>query len=140
MRRTLLTLLVAMPAAVSGQATPARSQPLPPEVRREVVTRWNATGNTGVRATDRLELEAGRDVTGDVAVLRGPLIIGGHVTGNVLAVNADVTLRPTARIDGDVLIVGGQLDRSGGAHVGGGIRIYRQPLGFREEDGRIVAL
>jgi hypothetical protein len=124
----------------SGQVSQQSTQLLPRDVRHEVVTRWNASGGTGVHATDRLELEAGRDVTGDVAVLRGPLIIGGHVTGNVLAVNADVTLRPTARIDGDVLVVGGQLDRSGGARVGGGIRIYRQPLGFREEDGRIVAL
>jgi hypothetical protein len=139
MRRTLLTLLLATPAAASGQASPARSQPLPPEVRREVVTHWNAAGN-GVHARDRLELEAGRDVAGDVAVLRGPLVIGGHVTGNVLAVNSDVTLRPTARIDGDILIVGGQLDQQSGAHVSGSIRIYRQPLSFREEGERIVSL
>lgn len=139
MRRALLTLLLAIPAVAGGQASPA-TQSLPREVRREVVSRWNAPGGTGVRAADRLELDEGRDVIGDVSVLRGPLVIGGHVTGNVLAVNADVTLRGTARIDGSVLIVGGQLDRSASAHVGGSIRIYRQPLALREDGDHIVSL
>lgn len=140
MRRAILTLLLATPSAVAGGQASSTSQPPPREIRREVVARWNAPHTTGVRAAGRLELEAGRDVIGDVAVLRGPLVIGGHVTGSVLAVNADVTLRPTARIDGDVLIVGGQLERSGVARVDGGIRIYRQSLAFREEGDRIVAL
>jgi hypothetical protein len=140
MRWAIVTLLLAMPAAVAGgQAEPA-PQPLPREIRREVVARWNAPHATGVHASDRFELAAGRNVGGDVAVLRGPLVIAGHVTGNVLAVNADVALLPTARIDGDMLIVGGQLDRSGGARVDGSIRIYRQPLSLREDGERIVAL
>jgi len=141
MRWTLLTLLLATaPAAASGQVSPKTSQSLPREIRREVVTRWNAPNGSGVRAADKLELEAGRDVSGDVLVLRGPLVIGGHVTGNVLAVNADVTLRATARVDGNVLIVGGQLDRSASAHVDGSIRIYRQSLALREEGDKIAAL
>jgi hypothetical protein len=139
MRRALLTLFLAIPAVAGAQASPT-TQSVPLEVRREVVSRWNAPGGTGVRAADRLELDAGRDVIGDVSVLRGPLVIGGHVTGNVLAVNADVTLRGTARVDGSVLIVGGQLDRSASAHVGGSIRIYRQPLALREDGDRIVSL
>jgi hypothetical protein len=140
MRRAIVTLLLATPAAIAGGQAEMRPQPLPREIRREVVARWNAPRTTGLRATDRLELAAGREVGGDVFVLRGPLVISGHVTGNVLAVNADVTLRPTARIDGDMLIVGGQLDRGGGARVDGSIRIYRQPLPYREEGERIVAL
>jgi hypothetical protein len=135
----ILTLLLAIPVVARGQVSQPGQQ-LPRDVRREVVARWNASGATGVHASDRLELEAGRDVTGDVFVLRGPLVIGGHVTGSVLAVNADVTLRPSARVDGDLLIVGGQLDRSSGARVDGGIRIYRQPLEFREDGTRIMAV
>lgn len=142
MRRTLLILLLACaPAALGAQAgTGAGRQQLPPDVRREVVARWNGIGPTGVRASDRLEIAADRNIAGDVAALRGPVIVSGHVGGGVLAVNADVTLMPTAQIDGDLLVVGGEMDRREGSRVNGAIRIYRQPLALRQDGDRIVAL
>jgi hypothetical protein len=76
---------------------------------------------------------------GDVAVLRGPLTIAGHVTGSVLAVNSDVLLRPTARIDGQLLVVGGEVEGRNASRVDGAIRIYRQSLAYREDGQRIVA-
>jgi hypothetical protein len=137
MRRTFLTLLLATsPGVVAAQREPVR-QTLPREVRREVVDRWN--GTNAVRSTERLEIDAGQEVRGDVAVLRGPLTIAGHVTGNVLAVNSDVLLRPTARIDGQLLVVGGEVEGRNVSHVDGAIRIYRQSLAFAVDGQRIVA-
>ena len=100
MRRTLLTLLAALsPIAVGAQPGPTSDrQQLPADVRREVAGKWNRPN--ALRSADRLEIEAGQEVTGDVAVQSGPLIIAGHVIGSVLAINSDVVLRPTARIDG----------------------------------------
>ena len=140
MRRTFLALLVAtLPASIGAQQdTAARRQTLPRDVRREVVTRWN--GPNAARGTDRLEIEESREVPGDVAVLNGPLIIAGHVRGNVLAVNADVLIRRTARIDGDLLVVGGEIEGRNTAQVNGSTRIYRQSLAYREEGDRIVAV
>jgi hypothetical protein len=140
MRRTFLALLVAtLPAGAGAQQdTAARRQTLPRDVRREVVTRWN--GPNAARATDRLEIDESREVPGDVAVLNGPLIIAGHVRGNVLAVNADVLIRRTARIDGDLLVVGGEIEGRNTAQVNGSTRIYRQSLAYREEGDRIVAV
>lgn len=139
MRRTLLTLLLATsPAVVAAQGEPAPARPgLPRDVRREVVDRWN--GANAVRSSDRLEIDAGQEVRGDVAVLRGPLVIAGHVTGNVLAVNSDVLLRPTARIDGQLLVVGGEVEGRNASRVDGAIRIYREALAYREDGPRIVA-
>jgi len=140
MRSTFFALLaVSVPLALGAQQrdTSLDRQNLPRDVRRQVEARWNAA--SGLRSTERLDIAEGREVRGDVAVQHGPLLIGGHVTGNVLAVNSDVVLRPTARIDGDLLVVGGEVEGRNSAYVGGEIRIYRQPLRYSQEGDRIIA-
>src|SRR6201999_2439752 len=104
------TLLLAMsPAAIGAQETgPPGASTLPTDVRRLVVSQWN--GANEFRASDRAEIGATSEVRGNVSVLRGPLILAGHVTGTVLMINGDVLLQPTARIDGDLIVVGGDVD------------------------------
>jgi hypothetical protein len=102
-----------------------------------VVALFNAT--TTLRTTDALEIPAGRDVAGDVAVLNGPLTLGGHVTGRVLAINADVVLLRGARIDGDLLVVGGEVEGSEGATIGGELRIYHPSLRYTQDGDQLVA-
>src|SRR5438552_853762 len=140
MRRTFLALSVASLPALAGaqqRDTSLDRQSLPRDVRGEVVQRWNTA--TGLRANERVDIADDREVRGDIAVQNGPLLIGGHVTGSVLAVNSDVVLRPTARIDGDLLVVGGEVEGRNTAFVGGEIRIYRQRLRYQQEGDRIVA-
>jgi hypothetical protein len=139
MRGTILAALLALLAtsAAAQHEEAAVRQTLPRDVRREVVDKWN--GENAIRSSDRLEIAEGQQVGGNVAVQRGPLIIGGHVTGSVLAINTDVLLKPTARIDGDLLVVGGDVDGRNIARVDGAIRIYRQSLRYTESDGRISA-
>jgi len=139
MRRTFLTTLAVLAPALAGaqQGPPSDRQRLPSDVRREVAARWN--GENAVRSSERLEIKAGEEIRGDVAVQQAPLTIAGHVIGNVLAVNTDVLLRPTARIDGELLVVGGDVEGRTDARVDGGIRIYRQSLAYRIEDGRLIA-
>ena len=91
-----------------------------------------------MRATARTEIDSGRVVEGDVAVINGPLLISGRVTGRVLAINSDVVLRPSARIDGDLLVVGGEVEGRHTAYIGGEIRIYRQTLEYVQEGDRIT--
>ena len=130
-------LLVAMAAAGAQTDTVTAAPVLPGDVAREVVALFNVT--RGLRATDQVEIPAGRTVTGDVSVLNGPITIGGHVTGRVLAINADVLLRRGARIDGDILIVGGEVDGVDSASVGGEIRVYHPPLRYTVENDQLVA-
>ncbi len=139
--RTLAAALVLAAAPLVARAQQrdtvlARDQ-LPVDVAREVVALFNAT--TTLRATDQLEIVAGREVAGDVAVLNGPVIIAGHVKGRVLAINADVLLREGARVDGDLLVVGGEVEGAELAKIGGELRVYHPPLRFTREGDRLVA-
>ena len=131
-----LALLPALASAQGRDTVPARAR-LPRDVAREVAELFNAT--TTLRATDQTEIPPGREVPGDVAVLNGPIIIAGHVAGRVLAINADVLLRRGARIDGDLLVVGGEVEGREGATIGGEVRIYRPSLRYTMDGDRIVA-
>jgi hypothetical protein len=131
----------AQEAAVRRDTVPVvvrSSQVLPFEVAREVVALFNAT--TTLRTTERLTIAAGREVRGNVAVLDGPVEIAGHVTGRVLAINADVILAPGARIDGDLLVVGGEVEGREDAVIGGEVRLYRPPLRYAQEGDQLVAV
>ncbi len=139
MRRTMLTLLLALaPAVAVAQQTPTSEAQLPRDVRRLVIDRWN--GANEFRAVDRADIGESAEVRGNVSVLRGPLILAGHVTGSVLVINGDLLLRPSSRIDGDLIVVGGDVEGRSSARVGGTTLIYRQPLAYREEGDRIVGI
>lgn len=149
MRRQSLTTLALLAALLRPWAETHAQQPaardtvpvatgLPPDVAQEVVSLFNAPNV--LRATERLAIAAGRVVHGNVAVLNGPLEIGGRVTGRVLAINADVILSPGAQIDGDLLIVGGDVEGRDSATVGGETRLYRPPLRYTVSGDQLVAL
>ena len=140
MRTLLLSVLGAcVPLALHAQQrdTVRARDRLPRDVAREVVALFNAT--TTLRATDRTEIESGREVAGNVAVLNGPLTVGGRVAGRVLAINSDVILLRGARIDGDLLVVGGEVEGSDGAVIGGELRIYHPPLRYTQDGDQLVA-
>jgi hypothetical protein len=135
---TIALCLCAAPATSAQQrdSVPGR-EALPRDVAREVVALFNSA--TTLRATDRLEIPAGRDVQGNVSVLNGPLTIGGRVAGRVLAINSDVILLRGARVDGDLLVVGGEVEGRDSAVIGGELRIYRPPLRYTQEGELLVA-
>jgi cytoskeletal protein CcmA (bactofilin family) len=58
-------------------------------------------------------------VASDVAVISGDARIDGLVTGDVIVLGGSARLGPTARVDGDVFAVGGEISTSSGASVGG---------------------
>src|SRR3954463_12100175 len=140
MRRLSLALLcVSLPFAAQAQQRDTivvRAQ-LPRDVAVEVVSLFNAT--TTMRTTERTDIAAGRVVAGDVAVLDGPLTVAGHVAGRVLAINSDVILARGARIDGDLLVVGGEVEGSEGAVIGGELRIYHPSLRYTQDGDQLVA-
>lgn len=131
----------AVPAAAQRDSTARRdsapeARVLPREVAREVTEVFNAPST--LRVSGALDVEAGRTIEGDVAVLNGPLSVAGHITGRLVAINADVALLSGARVDGDVVVVGGQLTGRDSASLGGEARVYGEPLYFRQEGERIT--
>src|SRR5262249_5225876 len=108
------TSLLAAP--VSGQRSEgAVSTP----VAKRAADIWNATSTT--RTNGAFDLAAGRSVDGSVAVLNGPVTIAGTVRGSIAAINADVRLAKGARIERDLIVVGGSVTGADSASLGGEI-------------------
>jgi len=66
-----------------------------------------------------------------VAVRNGPALIGGRVNGALVVINGDVLLEPGAEITGNLIVVGGTVDGTAEARIGGELRQYREPLLYR---------
>ena len=115
---------------------PLAAQDRPASTLWTAVNLYNASSTT--RATGAYRLEAGARVSGDVAVLIGPVEIAGEITGTLVAINANVQLAPTAVIGGDLLILGGTLTRLDGAAVRGEIRAQSEVVRYEIEEGRLV--
>ena len=124
--------LVVAPRALLAQERPVRSG----STLWSAVNLYNAPATT--RASGPYRLERGQQVSGDAAVLIGPIEIAGELTGTLVAINATVHLAPTAVIRGDLLILGGTLTREEGAVVGGEIRAQSEVLRYEIEDGRLI--
>ena len=110
---------------------------LPDGVVREALDVYNDARTT--RASGRLDIAEDQRVAGDVAVLLGPLTVAGEIEGRVVVINGDLFLRPSARIGGNVLVIGGTVRGRNDATVVGDVQAYRQPLPYREVDGRLEA-
>ncbi len=141
MRRTTFTVLLALVVAPlvleaqGGDSTLAR-RALPRDVAREVVGLYNAAAT--LRAQGPFDVEPGRQIDGTLAVLAGPLTVAGHVTGDVVVIDGDVTMAVAGRIDGDLLVVGGRVAGRNRGYVGGEIRIYRDSLRYVLQDDHIA--
>lgn len=115
---------------------PLAAQDRPGGTLWTAVNLYNASSTT--RATGAYRLEAGARISGDVAVLIGPVELAGEITGTLVAINANVQLAPTAVIGGDLLILGGTLTRAEGAAVRGEIRAQSEVVRYEIEEGRLV--
>ena len=129
------TVAAPCPAQVRGERPPAAGG-VPAADAREAADVYNATPT--LRSIGPYELDSARTVAGDLAVIDGPLVLAGRVTGRVVAINADVTLRPGAVVEGDVLVIGGRLEGREAAELRGDVRIYADTLPYRESEDRIV--
>lgn len=101
------------------------------------VQTWN-DGRT-LRVTGSYDLPEGREVDGTVAVLNGPVTITGRIAGTLVAINADVRLMPGARIDRDLLVVGGTVQRGDDVTIGGEVRTQAELLRYTMDGEQIVA-
>ncbi len=133
-RLTLAGVAVLLAAPAAGGQQPdtlpasAAAQALSSVVSREAASRYNAPA--ALRVTGATTIDSSQIVDGDVAALEAPLTILGIVRGNVIAINANVMLRPGARVDGDIFVVGGVVTGLDVARVGGEVRTYQAPLRY----------
>ncbi len=134
-----LILLAALAAAgpLHGQQRPSR-QPVPAEVLEDVDAVFNSPLTR--RAIGPVTVGEGQVVVTDLAVLDGPLVIRGTVTGSVLAVNAPVRMEEGSVIQGSLLIVGGELEQLGDSRVEGRVRVHPVRVSVRWDGSRLAVL
>jgi len=99
----LLALVVAVPMVILGGVAVAQDH--------------DASVVVGVGYTFTLPPDA--TIHGDLVVTGGEAEVLGHIKGDVLLGEGKVSLRPSAVVDGSVLVVKGSLDRSANAAVAG---------------------
>lgn len=102
---------------------------LPRVVTDEIIRFYNSPATT--RLVGRTRLPRGNEWRGDVAVRNGPALIGGRVNGALVVINGDVLLEPGAEITGNLIVVGGTVEGTAEARIGGELRQYREPLLYR---------
>ncbi|MCL4215164.1 MAG: hypothetical protein KJZ74_14765 [Gemmatimonadales bacterium] len=123
---------VLVPSLLDAQVRVARSG----STVTSAVAVYNASAT--MRVSGALEVAADREVTGDVAVLNGPVVIAGRITGSLVAINADVRLATGARIGEQLLVIGGTVERADGVQVGGEVRVQAEVLRYSMQGERLV--
>lgn len=119
----LALLCCAMPAAAQRS------------VAAQAVSLWNDEETT--RIIGAYDVPVGGEANGNVGVMNGPVSIAGTVRGSLVAINADVRLLAGARITGDLIVVGGSVQRADGAAVDGEVRAQAELLRYTLDGERI---
>lgn len=104
--------------AAGALVTAAGAQVMTPVARRAADV-WNAPGTT--RADGAFDVATAREIAGSVAVLNGPVDVSGTIAGSLVAINADVRLHAGARVQRDLIVIGGTVTGLEGSMVGGEI-------------------
>jgi hypothetical protein len=131
--RWMLLAVLAAPASLRAQDTVIVTRAGPADER--AVRLFNGDNTTRLFGEQTL----GRSVVihTDLGVLDGPLHLYGTVEGNLVAINADVSIDGGAEVRGNVLVLGGTLFLSDDARVDGSVERHSERVGVREVDGRL---
>jgi Omp85 superfamily domain len=141
-----LLLLLAVPAALPAQDSVIVIDPdapavdglervgPPPDVVAQLIDFYNDSTTTRVQGD--VVFPAGSTFRGRLALHRGNLRIAGRVDGPIGVANGTLHLLDGADVRGDILVIGGRLIRTAGAHHEGRERVYwdAAPV-VRTEDG-----
>jgi hypothetical protein len=129
---TTITIRPSRPGAAQRLAT----RQLPRDVADDVVHLFNSEST--VRFSGSTRIPTARGIDGDVAVLGGPVVVGGRISGSLAVINGDVEFEPGAVVGGEVVVVGGAIHGADNASISGEIRSYRDPLRYRRSGDRLV--
>jgi hypothetical protein len=119
-----------------GPAERVALRQLPRDVADDVIRLFNAEST--IRLSGSTRIPAARGIDGDLAVLGGPVVVGGRVSGSLVVVNGDVIFEPGAVVGGPVLVVGGTIQGADQASLQGDVRSYRDPLRYRRHGDRLA--
>jgi len=101
---------------------------LPRQTAEEIVSFYNDPST--VRFAGRVRIPASAVIQAPVATLGGPLLVAGRIEGDLVVINGDLRLEVGARVTGGVVVVGGRLLEGTSDAVEGPVRIYEPPLPY----------
>lgn len=140
-QRIVVLLGLALAPLLGSGATaqqPVRLGALPDSVAKWVISYYNRDGI--IRLNGESRIAAGSELSGDVAVLGGPVQVAGRVHGDLVVINGDLRFAPGAEVTGRVVVVGGTIAGAAGARVGGTMTAYREALRYRQDQAGLVVL
>jgi len=131
-------LLAAIPARAQQDTVPQEiaEARLPADVAERVTTFFNDPRT--LHFNGRTRIPADGTVSGPVAVLDGPFSVAGRVDGDVVVINGDLEFLPGAVVAGNVTVVGGRITGAESARVQGETNAYSAPLEYVREGERLV--
>jgi hypothetical protein len=132
---TAWLVLAAAPRPASAQARDTTTSRLSSVVRSAVET-YNASATT--RVIGAFDVPSSKVITGDVAVLNGPVTIAGRIEGTLVAINADVRFSPGGTVDRQLFVVGGGVTGRVGARIGGETLQQPELLRYHLDGERLV--
>ena len=123
----MVTMLV-LAAHASAQGRPVEETELPRSVAEEAVEFFNDPGI--VRFNGPATVPAGRVIVADVAMLGGPFVVSGRIDGDLLVVNGDLQLLAGGLVEGDVMVIGGRLLPVDAPGITGDLAVFDEPLRY----------
>lgn len=116
-----------------GQVAGGERGALVREIRVGVLAFLNAP--TTLRFDGNARIPTGSVVEGSVAVLGGSLDLAGRINGDLVVVNGDLRVHPGGRVEGSVRILGGTVREAPGSWHGGTLDLDPTPLRYRIRGG-----
>jgi hypothetical protein len=127
-------VLLLTPLPGMGQE-PIPGPTLPREVRDQVLRFLNEP--TTLRLPGGARIPLGTTVEGDVGVLGGGLHLAGRIQGDLVVVNGDLRLEDGATVEGAVLVVGGRVTGAELARIDAGLQVHQASLRYRIREDRV---
>jgi hypothetical protein len=121
--------------AATGHAQTTAAGLLPDSVAQHLVAFYNHESTT--RLLGDVHIGRGTVMRGNIAALAGTLVIEGRLEGDVVVINGVLDVRSGGRVTGRAIVTGGEARLATDGAVEGGVRVYREALTYRHQDGRI---
>ncbi|HEX8359101.1 MAG TPA: polymer-forming cytoskeletal protein [Longimicrobium sp.] len=133
-----IALLSAIPALAQQDTVPQAITfvRVPAEVAERVAAFYNDPAT--LHFDGRTRIPADGTVSGNVAVLDGPLAVAGRIDGDVVVINGDLELVPGAVVGGSITVVGGEIVGGDSARVEGEMVAYSAPLEYTRRGDLLV--
>lgn len=133
---TLTMCLLAVATTVQAQDRPLAKADLP----RGVEARLTAIiENPATRQINGMTTIADT-VSADVVVFKGPVTLTGQIDGELIVVEGNIDFQHGATVAGDVTIISGEATGLEGANIGGTVTMYGEGFNFFHRGERVFAV